>query len=274
MKDSHVDQKKLRQSDYNNAFKIDLRNEIQDSFGTNPTPWFQCVFNHIGMDKHAAVLDLGCGSGQFWQQNKERISPYLQLTMADLSHGMVQDARQRLERTYAGPEFAVSDGQALTFLNDSFEIVLAIGVLDHVPNVNQTLGEIWRVLRPSGLLVASAGGHNHLAELRALLRPFLPRETADLLGGAEERFGLENGERLLSAQFEEVTRLNYSDRLVFDQPQPILDYIFSETEILQSMRIDQLGELIHQLRHILNKQGVLKMTVRKGLFLARKKVVL
>jgi ubiquinone/menaquinone biosynthesis C-methylase UbiE len=159
MKDSHVDQKKLRQSDYNNAFKIDLRNEIQDSFGTNPTPWFQWVFNHIGMDKHAAVLDLGCGSGQFWQQNKERISPYLQLTMADLSHGMVQDARQRLERTYAGPEFAVSDGQALTFLNDSFEIVLAIGVLDHVPNVNQTLGEIWRVLRPSGLLVASAGVH-------------------------------------------------------------------------------------------------------------------
>jgi ubiquinone/menaquinone biosynthesis C-methylase UbiE len=115
------------------------------------------------------------------------------MTLTDPVTGIIQDARTRLADLPNNVRFLNADCQALPYPSEHFDAVLAIGVLDLLPNLDQALAEIWRVLGPSGLFLASAGGKGHLEELEALLKPFIPDDQAELLGGDESRFGLENG---------------------------------------------------------------------------------
>jgi SAM-dependent methyltransferase len=46
------------------------------------------------------------------------------------------------------------DAQELPFENETFDAAIAIAVLEHVPDPNQAAGEIYRVLRPDGLVYA------------------------------------------------------------------------------------------------------------------------
>ena len=184
---------------------------------------------------------------------------------------MLQKAQTNVSNIPRRTGFLNLDGQALPFPNESVDAVLAVGVLDLVTDLDQALSEIWRVLRPSGQLIATAGGKGHLQELEDMLSPFLPPGIAETLGGYEERFGMENGEALLAQYFKEVVRYDYPDQLVFTDMEPILDYVLSEQAIAWSIPLSNLGEFVRRIKRNLNQHGRLIVTIRKGLFVARKK---
>ena len=56
--------------------------------------------------------------------------------------------------------------QDLPFGDEAFDVVAALWMLYHVPDVDRALAEIRRVLRPGGLFVAVTNGDGHLADLR------------------------------------------------------------------------------------------------------------
>lgn len=269
----YTEQKQQEKSTFHDSNKIDLRNEIQAAYGSHPVPWFNWVFEAMDLPSQSRILEIGCGSGAFWQENQERIPADWRLTLTDPVTGIIQDARTRLADLENKARFLAADCQALPYPGDHFDAVLAIGVLDLLPNLDQALAEIWRVLGPSGMFLATAGGKGHLEELEARLKPFIPDDQAELLGGDESRFGLENGTQRLSTYFEEVTRRDFSDRMVFTQLQPILDYILSDEAIVWSMPLDRLGKFVHRLKRELEQNHEIGVSIRKGLFVARKKVI-
>ncbi len=271
--DPRTDHKLWKNKAFEDTNKLDLRNEIQETFGQHPTPWFSWVFDALDLSPQSHLLELGCGSGMFWLENAERVPHGWNITLSDLMTGMVKDARNHMIAVGPHFQYLVLNSQSLPFPNERYDAVLAIGLLDLVPNLDQMLSEAWRVLRPSGQLIASAGGKGHLQELEALLRPFLPAKQVRQLGGDESHFGLENGERLLSPYFEEVVRRDYNDQMVFTELQPILDYVLSEQAVVWSMPLDRLGKFVQQIKKKLAEQGEIGVTIRKGVFIARKKVI-
>mgnify|MGYP000105399565 CR=1 FL=1 len=64
-----------------------------------------------------------------------------------------------------------SDGAALPFEDDTFDSVLALGVLEHVVDLDGLLREVQRVLRPGGafLVVVPTNGSLTIATFRALV---------------------------------------------------------------------------------------------------------
>lgn len=61
----------------------------------------------------------------------------------------------------------------LAFADDSFDAVYSFGVLHHIPEVERAVQEIWRVLRPGGLLlfmVYNRSSINYQVEIRHLRR--------------------------------------------------------------------------------------------------------
>jgi ubiquinone/menaquinone biosynthesis C-methylase UbiE len=60
--------------------------------------------------------------------------------------------------------YKISDAMALPFPNNSIDIIVCNQVYEHVPDFNQLVKEIYRVLKPSGLCYFSAGSRLVLVE--------------------------------------------------------------------------------------------------------------
>lgn len=87
------------------------------------------------------VLDAGCGEGE----TLERLAPLLPeaVTGVDLNPESVEFTRERIP---AG-EFSVADILDLPFEADSFDLVLCLEVLEHIPDPGPAVDELARVGR-------------------------------------------------------------------------------------------------------------------------------
>lgn len=104
------------------------------------------------------VLEVGCGTGLIMRGLVDRAS---RLVGLDISPGMLEEARAR--------GFDVVEGRAehLPFESESFDLVYSFKVLAHVEEIEKALGEMARVLRPGGHMVAefyNALSLRHLAK--------------------------------------------------------------------------------------------------------------
>src|SRR5690606_35230785 len=91
------------------------------------------------------VLEVGCGTALVLQ----RIARFARSAKGvDLSPGMLEKARQR------GFEVIGGAATALPFEDASFDVACSFKVLAHVPEVEKALGEMARVTRPGGTVIA------------------------------------------------------------------------------------------------------------------------
>jgi ubiquinone/menaquinone biosynthesis C-methylase UbiE len=257
----------LANEEYADASDLNVRIQIQNRFSTNPRRWFPWLFEKIRLPEASHLLELGCGPGNLWEENRHTLPGGWKIVLADLSNGMLIDARVRLNGIQEQFASAVADAQDIPFSAERFDAVIGNGLLDHIPDRRKALGEIQRVLRPGGLFYTTAGSQTHLQEIEALVRPFYLE--ADY-GGAPERFGLENGSIILSSWFSEIQLYRYLDRLVFTQEAPIVAYVLSEEKVKQALTGEKLAEFKRSLARELSERGAIEVTSEKGLFEARK----
>src|SRR3974377_702935 len=96
---------------------------------------------------HAAVVDLGCGSGVFTHLLARAGYDCIGL---DISGKLIEVGR----RKHPDLRFLQGDIEHLPFANASFDGVLLSGVVHHLPDPSRCAAEVFRVLRPQGRFVA------------------------------------------------------------------------------------------------------------------------
>jgi 2-polyprenyl-3-methyl-5-hydroxy-6-metoxy-1,4-benzoquinol methylase len=104
----------------------------------------------------ARVLDLGCGDGAF---AAALVDAGCVVTMADVAEEALRRARVRAP---AGEAVKLAEGRPLPFAEDAFDVVWAGEVLEHVADVVGLLGEVRRVLRWGGRLLATTPWHGRI----------------------------------------------------------------------------------------------------------------
>lgn len=146
----------------------------------------------------SSVLEIGCGTGDF-AERVCRALPSVSYVATDQSAAMVEATRAR------GIRAEVMDATALPFADESFDVVVAAWMLYHVPDLDTTLREVKRVLRPGGALVAVTNGTAHLVTLvvEAGGRPLVTQFTS------------ENGEDVLQRHFDETSRQDIETTATF-----------------------------------------------------------
>lgn len=93
------------------------------------------------------VLDNGCGNGFLFEIGRETQRFGGTVVGIDISTGMLEKARQHHHRLVRG------DSTRLPFADASFDTVFARALLHHLPDPEQGVREILRVLKPGGELV-------------------------------------------------------------------------------------------------------------------------
>jgi SAM-dependent methyltransferase len=101
------------------------------------------------------VLDVGCGSGEMISA---LTSLGYEITGIDLSLGMLAEARRRYGSVHHAP-LARADAVHLPFVDDHFDAVLAMGVVEYTADPVKAVAELVRVLRPGGRLVFTLPNH-------------------------------------------------------------------------------------------------------------------
>jgi ubiquinone/menaquinone biosynthesis C-methylase UbiE len=248
-----TDQTFLLEQQYRTAENLETRIALHERFSTNPEPFPRWVFDRLPSAKTADVLEVGCGNGNLWYANRDRIPPGWRLTLSDLSEGMVEQTRRRLgDRAH----YRVADVQQLPFANDSFDLVIANHMLYHVPEPGRALGEIARVLTSGGVLVATTNGRNHLRELRAAGAPRWSRT-----------FTLENGPAQLAPFFTYVEAQHYRDSLDVTEVEPVIDFVRS---LVADVPDEDIAKLADAAEAGIARQGAFHITTATGLLSGRK----
>uniref|UniRef100_A0AAU3GMB2 Methyltransferase domain-containing protein n=1 Tax=Streptomyces sp. NBC_01401 TaxID=2903854 RepID=A0AAU3GMB2_9ACTN len=110
-----------------------------------------------------AVLDVGCGPGTITADLAALVAPG-RVTAVDSSSGILERAaRNAAERGVDNVEFATADVHSLDFPDDSFDVVHAHQVLQHVSDPVQALREMRRVCRPGGVVAARDSDYGAMA---------------------------------------------------------------------------------------------------------------
>src|SRR5690606_31157563 len=104
----------------------------------------------------ARVLDVGGGAGAGTRALFSVFAP-AEVEYIDIDPRHVETARKKLRSYGARVRVQQMDAARLRFPDASFDAALCSEVLHHIPDWRQALREIYRVLRPGGvLLVAEA----------------------------------------------------------------------------------------------------------------------
>ena len=112
-------------------------------------PWMKEV---IGFERYAGkrLIEVGFGTGTDLLQFARGGAL---VTGIDLTPRSIEIARRRFEVYGLPGEFAVGDGESLSFPDSSFDVAYSFGVLHHTPDTQQAVREIHRVLKPGGTAI-------------------------------------------------------------------------------------------------------------------------
>jgi demethylmenaquinone methyltransferase/2-methoxy-6-polyprenyl-1,4-benzoquinol methylase len=113
--------------------------------------WKRRLIALAGLEREDRVLDLACGTGDIVFEAAPRVRQAIGL---DVTHRMLQLAALRRSATGAQPAWVTGDMLALPFPDGHFSVVTTGYGLRNVPDLDQALREIRRVLAPGGRLLS------------------------------------------------------------------------------------------------------------------------
>ncbi len=211
---------------YQNASNISARINLHQLYSENQQGWFPWIFAQCNFDNGMRVLETGCGDGSLWTMNYAALPQNIEVTLSDISEGMIRDARRAVGVTDKRFHFETFGCNDIPYPDASFDMIIANHVLFYCDDVTQACQEIQRVLRPGGIFICSTYGKAHMKEVSQLVQEFDDRIvlSADKL---YEKFGRENGQEILQPFFTMCKWRRYDDSLLVTEHDPLITYILS-----------------------------------------------
>jgi len=227
----------------------------------------------IAWDGTQIVADVGCGNGFDLRQ----IVPQGRCAHAigvDLSAGMLRSLEDL--RQYGRLSLVQADAQRLPLPDGSVDVALAMHMLYHVPDIPAAIGELRRITKPGGTVLASTNSSAHLAEIDELLAAALSRQLGRPVQAMQTlSFTTQTGTAMLGREFSSVTLRTLDVPLSIPTAQPVITYLDSVREpvmagIGEPFDFDAvLDDVAVQVDRIIEARGSFRATTHMGVFTCR-----
>ena len=250
---------------YKDDQALAARIRLHAKYSTNPQGLTEWLFNQYAFKKGDRVLELGCGNAAQWEGRLGDLPENVNLTLTDMSPGMIHAASMKLGPASLHHRYGVVDIQDIPFDNGSFDIAIANFMLYHVPDLDRALSQVKRVLKPGGILYAATNGNGGL---HAFMRDVVL--SVDPAAAAFEQsfpFSLQNGGSILACYFYRVQRVDYIDSLRVTNTEDLMDWLLSTIYIsgLSPSGIDAMRSRFDTMMRV---NGFILIPKEAGMFIA------
>lgn len=140
--------KQREEAQYNHWILGKPKNQIQLAFASH---WQ--VFNELypkNFDEPGKVLEVGCGRGSISSHFAEN---GWNCTLLDYSQSILHTAKKIFHTNNHSAEFITGDARALPIVDNSYDAVVSIGLLEHFEDIETLIKEQYRILRPGGIFL-------------------------------------------------------------------------------------------------------------------------
>ena len=104
------------------------------------------IYTTLDIKKTQRVLDIGCGIGTM-------LIAAAGIGTDTVGIDISKEGLKKAKRKIKSGSFITGDVQVLPFKNDTFDAIICKDILEHLPNDDIALSEIYRVLRPKGSVI-------------------------------------------------------------------------------------------------------------------------
>lgn len=206
---------------YKSSDNLQTRISLHAKYSQNEGGFDKMIESSYEFKPGDKVLEIGCGTGNYWIGRQDTIDMCSEFILADFSEGMINTSRRNLAGMH-GIDYCVCDIQNLPFEDASFDIVIANMMLYHVPDLELALSEVKRVLKPGGTFYAATYGEkNVMPVVHEMLREYANAPKYN------RHFMLENAWEPLRKFFNDVRLNRYTDKLLITDVNDLADYVLS-----------------------------------------------
>ena len=127
--------------------KYDLMNDIM-SLGIHRT-WKKNLINMMNPSQNQNLIDVACGTGDIAKLYLKSVNNNSYITCVDPNEGMVAKGKEKLKQ-YKKLNWIISSAENLPIDSNKFDFYTISFGMRNTKNLNKTLNEAYRVLKPGG----------------------------------------------------------------------------------------------------------------------------
>ena len=127
--------------------KYDLMNDFM-SLGVHRS-WKKTLLNMMNPSKNQKLIDVACGTGDIGKLYLDNTDKENFITCVDPNEGMIAKGKEKLKK-YNNINWVISSAENLPLKENSFDFYTISFGLRNTKDLNKTLKEAYRVLKPGG----------------------------------------------------------------------------------------------------------------------------
>lgn len=241
--------------------QVDFRYNLYERYGTCRQRWHEWLYEQLPLKPGMRILDVGCGHGNVWVDNWQRIPAGCQITLLDREtrglqflHGFYLENRKQLAEGVSF-SFFYEDAEVWDCPVGEYDLILAGHLWNYIRDRKALLQKMHRGLTERGRLFSTFSSRIAVEDVNRILEPVLHKRVLEGYEKRQQVFTLEM-EELLTKEFGNVSRKDFHNGLRIDEPEKLLQYFCQiDGELEQQIRAQ--GQVIRrQLQELLRQERV------------------
>jgi ubiquinone/menaquinone biosynthesis C-methylase UbiE len=264
----------MNDTQYTTPKNLNARALLHSKYRTNKYPWHSWLFDQYTFADDARIIEFGCGTGDLWFHNRDRIGTGWKITLTDSSEGMLRAAREKLQKDFSNIQFRIENLDTCIPEIKQYSHCIANHMLYHTADRSRALSNIYISLKDGGCLYASTVSENNMREMRDIVTAFtgnrnFEKVNSSIIGS----FSLENGFEQIQKYFSEITKAEYEDSLDVTDADDFVNYVIScndlnpAIEVIKQNRIEAFRKYVNE---IIKTEGRIHISKKSGTFIAGK----